>query len=270
MCQRPLSQGIDLVVHSLTKNLGGFGTDMGGAVIGPRLLEPDLLLYRKDFGAPLAPRSAWPILVYGLPSLAIRVRKQQETALKVARFLERHPRISRVWYPGLRSHPQHALARLLNRFGIDRQEVRDWPMEAPGNRREARTRLISETMRPAATTESWRDIGEAGISKDALEGVLRIDCAGPREEADTIALLMRAALEDEDNKTAALVTPDRDLARPVPKEVVHSVVEAVHHFDAQGSWRIVLNQLLSKAHHHPANLLFLHPEVAWVDQRLEE
>jgi cystathionine beta-lyase/cystathionine gamma-synthase len=110
-CQRPISMGVDLVAHSLTKNLGGFGTDMGGAVIGPRLLEPDLLLYRKDYGGPLAPRSAWPILAYGLPSLAMRVRAQQRSALKVARFLERHPRVARVSYPGLRSHPQHALAR---------------------------------------------------------------------------------------------------------------------------------------------------------------
>ncbi len=110
-CQRPIALGVDVVVHSLTKNLGGFGTDMGGAVIAPRLLEPDLLLLRKDYGAPLAPRSAWPILVYGLPSLAVRVRQQQSSALQVARFLERHPRVARVAYPGLRSHPQHALAR---------------------------------------------------------------------------------------------------------------------------------------------------------------
>ncbi len=111
LCQRPLGLGVDLVVHSLTKNLGGFGTDMGGAVVGPRLLEPDLLLYRKDFGAPLAPRSAWPVLAYGLPSLHLRVRAQQAAALTVARFLERHPKVARVSYPGLRSHPDHVLAR---------------------------------------------------------------------------------------------------------------------------------------------------------------
>ncbi len=109
--QRPLEHGIDLVVHSLTKNLGGFGTDMGGAVIGPRLLESDLLLYRKDFGGPLSPRCAWPALVYGLPSLSLRSRRQQEIALEVARFLERHPKVSYVRYPGLPSHPQYALAR---------------------------------------------------------------------------------------------------------------------------------------------------------------
>jgi len=110
-CQRPLGLGADLVAHSLTKNIGGFGTDMGGVVVGPQLLEPDLLLFRKDFGAPLSPRSAWPALVYGLPTLALRSRRQIETAYAVARFLESEPSVARVSYPGLPSHPQHALAR---------------------------------------------------------------------------------------------------------------------------------------------------------------
>ena len=110
-CQRPLEHGIDVVVHSLTKNVGGFGTDMGGAVIGPRLLEPDLLLYRKDFGGVLSPKAAWPALVYGLPTLALRTVRQMETALAVAKHLESHPKIARVVYPGLPSHPQHDLAR---------------------------------------------------------------------------------------------------------------------------------------------------------------
>lgn len=110
-CQRPLAHGADVVVHSLTKNIGGFGTDMGGAVACAALLGPDLLRYRKDFGAPLSPKSAWPVLVQGLPTLAVRTRAQQETALAVARFLEAHPAVARVAYPGLPSHPQHALAQ---------------------------------------------------------------------------------------------------------------------------------------------------------------
>ena len=110
-CQRPLSLGADVVCHSLTKNIGGFGTDMGGVWVGPQLLENDVMLFRKDFGAPLSPKAAWPPLVYGLPTLALRTRRQQETALKVARFLEGHPGVARVCYPGLPSHPQHQLAR---------------------------------------------------------------------------------------------------------------------------------------------------------------
>ena len=110
--QRPLSLGADVVCHSLTKNIGGFGTDMGGVVCGPRLLEQDLLLYRKDFGAPLAPRSAWPTLVYGLPTLAVRSRQQIASAMAVAQMLEKHPAVERVFYPGLESHPQHAIAKV--------------------------------------------------------------------------------------------------------------------------------------------------------------
>lgn len=110
-CQRPLKFGADVVCQSLTKNIGGFGTDMGGAWIGPRLLEPDVLLYRKDFGASLNPRSAWQTLVYGLPTLAVRSRQQIETSLRVAQFLESHPAVKQVNYPGLASHPQYAIAQ---------------------------------------------------------------------------------------------------------------------------------------------------------------
>ena len=85
---------------------------MGGVVCGPRLLEQDLLLYRKDFGAPLAPRSAWPTLVYGLPTLAVRSRQQIASAMAVAQMLEKHPAVERVFYPGLESHPQHAIAKV--------------------------------------------------------------------------------------------------------------------------------------------------------------
>ncbi len=110
-CQRPITLGADVVVESITKNVGGFGTDMGGMWVGPRLLEPDILLFRKDFGAPLAPKAAWPPLVYGLPTLGLRTGRQMETALALARFLDGHPAVARVVYPGLPSHPQHALAQ---------------------------------------------------------------------------------------------------------------------------------------------------------------
>lgn len=110
-CQRPLTQGADLVVHSLTKNICGFGTDMGGAVIGSYHDQSALLSYRKDFGGVLSPKGAWPILVYGIPTLSLRVRHQERTAHEVALYLEQHPRIAQVFYPGLPSFPQHELAR---------------------------------------------------------------------------------------------------------------------------------------------------------------
>ena len=109
-CQRPIKLGVDFVVESLTKGLCGFGTDMGGVVVGPRWSYDQLLLYRKDFGGVLPAKSAWPILVYGLPSLAVRFRQQMDTALQVAEFLERDKRIGEVAYPGLDSFSQRLLA----------------------------------------------------------------------------------------------------------------------------------------------------------------
>lgn len=109
-CQRPLEQGADIVVHSLTKDIGGFGTEMGGAVIAPRDLHGLLMFYRKDFGGVLSSRSAWSFLVYGLPTLATRMINQQKSATKIAQFLEQHPQVARVSYPGLESFPQRTLA----------------------------------------------------------------------------------------------------------------------------------------------------------------
>ncbi|MBS2038845.1 PLP-dependent transferase [bacterium] len=108
--QRPLTQGADLVVSSLTKNIGGFGTDLGGVAVGPACFEPGWLSFRKDFGGVLSPRNAWNFLVYGLPTLSVRFRQQQESAKKLARFLERHPCVEKVRYPGLPSFPQKELA----------------------------------------------------------------------------------------------------------------------------------------------------------------
>lgn len=110
-CQRPLTLGAHVVVDSLTKSIGGFGTDVGGVVVGPKALRDPLLMYRKDFGGTLSPKAAWPTLVYGLPTLAARMANYQKSAMHIARFLERHPKVEFVRYPGLESFPQHALAR---------------------------------------------------------------------------------------------------------------------------------------------------------------
>jgi len=110
-CQRPISLGIDFVVHSLTKGIGGFGTDIGGVVIGPQWSLDLLMLYRKDFGGVLSSRAAWPVLVQGLPSLALRMRQMQETAMIVAEFLSTRKEIECTRYPGLPSFNQAALAR---------------------------------------------------------------------------------------------------------------------------------------------------------------
>ena len=109
--QRPIELGSDFTVHSLTKGIGGFGTDMGGVVIGKKKYKGALLLYRKDFGGVLNTRSAWSILTYGLPSLALRQKHQIKSSLKIAEYLEKHPKVNFVRYPGLKSHPQYNIAK---------------------------------------------------------------------------------------------------------------------------------------------------------------
>ncbi len=110
-CQRPIELGADFVVHSLTKGMGGFGTDMGGAVIGKKIYKDALMLYRKDFGAVLNTRSAWSILTYGLPSLALRQKQIVKSAIRVAEFLDSHPKVEFVNYPGLKSFKFYELAK---------------------------------------------------------------------------------------------------------------------------------------------------------------
>ncbi len=114
------------------------------------------------------------------------------------------------------SHPQYGLARLLLRLGLDRGEVGDWPTKLRPENAEAlaqRTRLLSAALAPPAATDGWRKLDGASL-KDALHRVTRIDAHNLREEAGAIALVMRHTL-DTPGKTAALVTPDRDLARRV-------------------------------------------------------
>jgi cystathionine beta-lyase/cystathionine gamma-synthase len=116
-CQRPISLGADVVCLSLTKGIGGFGTAIGGAVVGPKWLHDPLIWYRKDFGGTLAPQSAWSVLVHGLPTLATRMVNYQKTAKHVAEFLLSHPAVEQVRYPGMKNFPQYELAR---------QQMRDY------------------------------------------------------------------------------------------------------------------------------------------------
>lgn len=108
--QRPIEHGIDVALHSLTKNIGGFGTEVGGAVCCSKDVFPLLASYRKDFGGILSPKAAWAILVYGVPTIPLRIKRQQYSAQQVAQHLESHPLVATVRYPGLASFPQHGLA----------------------------------------------------------------------------------------------------------------------------------------------------------------
>src|SRR3954466_9669083 len=109
--QRPLELGADLVIHSATKYIDGQGRVMGGAICGPKALVGDpLTAYLRTAGPALSPFNAW-VLLKGLETLQIRMLAQSGAALGLARWLGSHPRVARVHYPGLPSHPQHALAK---------------------------------------------------------------------------------------------------------------------------------------------------------------
>jgi O-succinylhomoserine sulfhydrylase len=108
--QRPLSLGADLVMHAGTKFLDGQGRVMAGALCGPRSLIVDVFgPALRTAGMTLAPFNAW-VVLKGLETLNIRMKAQSESTLAVARWLERHPAVARVYYPALASHPQHDLA----------------------------------------------------------------------------------------------------------------------------------------------------------------
>ena len=107
--QQPLQLGADLVIHSATKFLGGHADALGGVVCGSKELVSRIYHFREINGACLEPMSAY-LLLRGMKTLHLRVRQQNENALQIARFLEKHPRVAKVFYPGLASHEGHEIA----------------------------------------------------------------------------------------------------------------------------------------------------------------
>jgi methionine-gamma-lyase len=108
---RPLAHGVDLVIHSLTKFINGHGDALGGAVIGRRELIARIRARSGVYlGATLSAQNAW-LILRGIDTLFPRLRTASANALALAQWLEAHPKVTRVIYPGLASHPQHALAQ---------------------------------------------------------------------------------------------------------------------------------------------------------------
>ena len=107
--QNPLQLGADLVLHSATKFLGGHADALGGVICGKQELIKQIYHYREINGATLHPMAAY-LLLRGMKTLHLRIRQQNASALRLAQFLELHPAIERVFYPGLASHPGHAIA----------------------------------------------------------------------------------------------------------------------------------------------------------------
>jgi len=180
--QRPLELGADIIIHSATKYLDGQGRVLGGAVLGNREITEEVFKFLRTAGPTLSPFNAW-VILKGLETLNIRMEAQSANALALARWLESQPQVARVHYPGLASHPQHALAMRQQRSGgaIVSFEVR-------GGREEAwrvvdSTRMISITANlgdtkttithPASTTHG-RISPEARAASGITEGLLRV------------------------------------------------------------------------------------------------
>jgi O-succinylhomoserine sulfhydrylase len=180
--QRPLDLGVDLVVHSATKYLDGQGRVLGGAVCGSKLLVDEVFKFLRTAGPTLSAFNAW-VLLKGIETLGLRMAAQSAAALELAGWLEAHPKVERVFYPGLPSHPQHELAMRQQKSGgaIIGFEVR-------GARSEAwrvvdQCRLLSITANlgdvkttlthPASTTHG-RISSEARVAAGISESLLRV------------------------------------------------------------------------------------------------
>jgi O-succinylhomoserine sulfhydrylase len=196
--QRPLDLGADLVIHSATKYLDGQGRVLGGAVVGRKELTEEVFKFLRTAGPSISPFNAW-VILKGLETLRIRMEAQSASALQLARWLETQPQVARVYYPGLPSHPQHALAMRQQKSGgaIVSFEVK-------GGREEAwrvvdATRLISITANlgdtkstithPASTTHG-RISAEARTASGIRESLLRV-AVGLESVADLQADLAR-------------------------------------------------------------------------------
>ena len=114
--QNPIQFGADLVVHSATKLIDGQGRVLGGVVVGNQELVREIYLFSRNTGPAMSPFNAW-VLSKSLETLAIRVEKHCENALKVAQFLEEHPNVKQVKYPFLPSHPQYEVAKKQMKLG---------------------------------------------------------------------------------------------------------------------------------------------------------
>ena len=200
--QRPMEFGADLIIHSATKYLDGQGRVLGGAVCGGKALVEEVFKFLRTAGPTLSPFNAW-VILKGLETLQIRMQAQSANALELARRLEAHPAVARVFYPGLPSHPQHALAMQQQASGgaIVAFEVKGG--------REAAWRVIDQcrllsitanlgdvktTLTHPASTTHGRITPEARSEAGITEGLLRI--AVGLEAVDDIEADLRRGLQE--------------------------------------------------------------------------
>lgn len=108
--QNPIDLGIDIVIHSATKYMGGHSDILAGTVIGSEVHMEPVFQLAKNFGGSLSDYTVW-LLERSIKTMALRVKRQNKNAKKIAQFLDGHPDVAKVYYPGLKSHPEHELAK---------------------------------------------------------------------------------------------------------------------------------------------------------------
>jgi O-succinylhomoserine sulfhydrylase len=180
--QRPLDFGADLVIHSATKYLDGQGRVLGGAVLGAKALVDLVFGFLRTAGPTLSAFNAW-VILKGMETLELRMLAQSERALQLATWLEKHPKVARVYYPGLDSHPQRVLAKRQQKAGgaivsFDVKGGRDaaWKVidsteliSITGNLGDVKT-----TITHPATTTHGRVTPEARAAAGISDGLVRL------------------------------------------------------------------------------------------------
>ena len=197
--QQPLKLGADLVLHSATKFLGGHADALGGVVCGrPDLIER-IYHYREINGAVLDPMAAY-LLLRGMKTLQLRVERQSQSALKIAEYLAVHPAIEEVYYPGLESHPQHAVARKqMSAYGGvlsfmvkgEYDSVRKFLPHLKYAHRAANLGAVQTIAGPPATTSHVECTREERAAMGIPEGLVRYS-VGIEDAEDLIADLEQA------------------------------------------------------------------------------
>lgn len=197
--QLPLNFGAHLVVHSATKFLGGHADALGGVVVGDAELVKKVYQYREINGATLDPMAAY-LLLRGMKTLEIRVKRQAENAMAVAEFLEAHDRVTQVNYPGLASHPQHDIAAAqmsgfggMLSFAIDGglEQVKAFLPHLRMAHRAANLGAVETTVGPPATTSHVECTPEERAALGIPEGLVRYS-AGIEDRDELIADLAQA------------------------------------------------------------------------------
>ncbi len=197
--QNPLALGADLVVHSATKFLGGHADALGGVIVGDAALVAEVFHFREITGATLDPMAAY-LLIRGMKTLSLRIRQQNESALRIARWLEAQAGVAVVNYPGLESHPQHAVAARQMRgyggvlsFGLDGgfDAVKRVLPRLRLAHRAANLGAVETIAGPPATTSHVECSAEERAAMGIPEGLIRYS-VGIEDPDDLIADLAQA------------------------------------------------------------------------------